>query len=174
MKTRVIGMLIGVLLAGSACAGEAVVVQMHLIDASGKGKRIGAVTASDSQYGLLLTPELRDLSPGVHGFHVHRNPKCGRKSPDGRLGAGLAAGGHYDPKSTKKHKGPYREGHLGDLPVLYVDKDGRATIPLLAPRLKVGDLADRSLMIHARGDNYSDKPAKLGGGGARVACGVVK
>jgi Cu-Zn family superoxide dismutase len=29
-------------------------------------------------------------------------------------------------------------------------------------------------MIHAGGDNYSDHPEKLGGGGARIACGVVK
>jgi Cu-Zn family superoxide dismutase len=29
-------------------------------------------------------------------------------------------------------------------------------------------------MIHAGGDNYSDTPVTLGGGGARVACGVVK
>ena len=32
----------------------------------------------------------------------------------------------------------------------------------------------RALMIHANGDNYSDIPKKLGGGGARVACGVVQ
>lgn len=29
-------------------------------------------------------------------------------------------------------------------------------------------------MIHAGGDNYSDKPEKLGGGGSRIACGVIK
>jgi Cu-Zn family superoxide dismutase len=29
-------------------------------------------------------------------------------------------------------------------------------------------------MIHAGGDNYSDHPKRLGGGGARIACGVVK
>jgi superoxide dismutase, Cu-Zn family len=28
-------------------------------------------------------------------------------------------------------------------------------------------------MIHAGGDNYADAPKPLGGGGARVACGVV-
>jgi Cu-Zn family superoxide dismutase len=28
-------------------------------------------------------------------------------------------------------------------------------------------------MIHQGGDNYSDDPKKLGGGGARVACGVI-
>ncbi|MRR17699.1 MAG: superoxide dismutase [Cu-Zn] SodC1, partial [Deltaproteobacteria bacterium] len=31
-----------------------------------------------------------------------------------------------------------------------------------------------SLMIHVGGDNYSDVPEKLGGGGGRLACGVVK
>jgi Cu-Zn family superoxide dismutase len=29
-------------------------------------------------------------------------------------------------------------------------------------------------MIHAGGDTYSDMPAPLGGGGARLACGVIK
>jgi Cu-Zn family superoxide dismutase len=55
-----------------------------------------------------------------------------------------------------------------------VASDGKATLPVLAPRLKVADIRGRSLMIHAGGDNYSDSPAPLGGGGDRVACGVVK
>jgi Cu-Zn family superoxide dismutase len=29
-------------------------------------------------------------------------------------------------------------------------------------------------MIHAGGDNYSDEPASLGGGSARIACGIIK
>jgi Cu-Zn family superoxide dismutase len=32
---------------------------------------------------------------------------------------------------------------------------------------------DRALMIHAGADNYSDTPETLGGGGARIACGVT-
>jgi Cu-Zn family superoxide dismutase len=28
-------------------------------------------------------------------------------------------------------------------------------------------------MIHVGGDNHADHPEKLGGGGARVACGVI-
>jgi superoxide dismutase, Cu-Zn family len=31
----------------------------------------------------------------------------------------------------------------------------------------------RSLIIHAGGDNHADQPAPSGGGGARVACGVI-
>lgn len=29
-------------------------------------------------------------------------------------------------------------------------------------------------MIHAGGDNYADQPAPLGGGGPRLACGVIE
>jgi Cu-Zn family superoxide dismutase len=29
-------------------------------------------------------------------------------------------------------------------------------------------------MVHVGGDNYSDKPKPLGGGGARFACGVIE
>lgn len=29
-------------------------------------------------------------------------------------------------------------------------------------------------MIHAGGDNHSDHPLPLGGGGGRIVCGIVK
>jgi len=45
---------------------------------------------------------------------------------------------------------------------------------LVVPHLTVADVKGRSIMIHAGGDNYSDQPAPLGGGGARIACGVAK
>jgi Cu-Zn family superoxide dismutase len=54
-----------------------------------------------------------------------------------------------------------------------VAKDGTATGTVLAPRLKLKDVIGHSLMIHEGGDNYSDTPKKLGGGGARIACGSV-
>ncbi len=57
--------------------------------------------------------------------------------------------------------------------MLTVDEGGKATAPVVAPRLKLADLTGRALMIHAGGDNYSDQPEKLGGGGARIACGMA-
>jgi Cu-Zn family superoxide dismutase len=127
---------------------------------------IGTVTATDSAYGLILTPHLKELTPGTHGFHVHVNPSCAQQ--------GMAAGGHLDPNNTGKHLGPYNAaGHLGDLPVLIVNADGTATLPVLAPRLTVALIRNHSLMIHAGSDNYSDSPM-MGGGGARFACGVIK
>ncbi len=88
--------------------------------------------------------------------------------------AGLAAGGHFDPAGTAKHLGPAGAGHKGDMPVLSVDPDGKASTAVVAPHLKVADAQGHAIVIHAGGDNYSDQPAPLGGGGARIACGVVK
>jgi hypothetical protein len=34
--------------------------------------------------------------------------------------------------------------------------------------LKLSDIEGRALMIHAGGDNYSDTPKPLGGGGDRI------
>ena len=164
----------GAVLATGTALAESMTVEMFLVDDGGAGKSIGSVTASSSPYGTIFTPALSDLTPGLHGFHVHQNPSCGPQEKDGKMVPGLAAGGHYDPAGTGAHKGPYADGHLGDLPALYVDEDGKATLPVLAPRVKVSDLTGRSLMIHANGDNYSDEPKPLGGGGPRMACGVVK
>ena len=98
------------------------------------------------------------------------------KRKDGKLTAGLAAGGHWDPKGAKQHGYPWQDdAHLGDLPALTVLHDGTATNPVLAPRLKkLDEVRGHSIMIHAGGDNHSDHPAPLGGGGPRMACGVIK
>ena len=50
--------------------------------------------------------------------------------------------------------------HLGDLPKLQVDSDGTATKTVVAARLTLADVADRSFMIHATQDDNS----------ARMAC----
>ncbi len=148
-------------------------VPMHKITKDGVGESVGTITIEDSPYGLLLKPNLKGLNPGLHGFHVHEKPSCGSAKRNGQLIAGLTAGGHYDPQNTRKHEGPYGSGHLGDLPPLYVDNMGEATLVLLAPRLKSSDLQNRALIIHAGSDNFSDTPQKLGGGGAREVCGLL-
>jgi Cu-Zn family superoxide dismutase len=164
------------LLAGFGMAqADALQVQMNLLTPEGIGDPAGTVTISESEYGLVFSPQLTGLSPGRHGFHVHQNPSCQPAEKEGKMVPGLAAGGHYDPHNTGLHDTPFGKGHLGDLPALYADAEGRAVNPVLAPRLKtLDDIRGRALMIHAGGDNYSDSPAPLGGGGARVACGVIE
>jgi Cu-Zn family superoxide dismutase len=162
------------LIAGGVAAADELKIQINTVGEGGAGNAIGTVTASESPYGVIFTPDLAGLPPGLHGFHLHQNPDCSTGEKDGKKVPALAAGGHYDPAASGKHLGPYAEGHLGDLPGLFVGSDGKAVTPVLAPRLKLADLTGRSLMIHVGGDNYADAPAPLGGGGVRMACGVIK
>ena len=168
-----VAVVVGLLAAFPVFAADAVVT-MNLVSEQGVGKSIGTITISEGPTGLVFTPKLTDLAPGVHGFHVHQNADCATGMKEGKTVPGLAAGGHYDPANAGKHEGPHGKGHLGDLPSLTVGADGKASTAVTAPRLKMADVKGRSLMIHAGGDNYSDQPAPLGGGGARVACGAIK
>lgn len=148
-------------------------VSLEEVAANGAGMSLGEVRLEETRYGLVFTPTLKWLSPGVHGFHVHAKGSCEPAEKDGVMVAALAAGGHLDPEGTDRHGMPWGDGHLGDLPALYVAPDGTATYPVLAPRLKLADVRGKALMVHAGGDNHSDHPQPLGGGGARVACGVI-
>lgn len=158
---------------GSAMAAEGSAT-LNLLTDTGNGQAVGTVTITDTKYGLVFTPALSGLPPGLHGFHVHDKGSCAPGQQDGKTVPGFAAGGHYDPANTKKHGLPWGDGHLGDLPGLVVDAGGNATNPVLAPRLKLADVKGRALMVHMGGDNHSDNPAPLGGGGARMACGVIQ
>lgn len=149
-------------------------VKIHAVDKKGTGKRLGEVAVYKTENGLVFHPSITGLSAGMHGFHVHQNPSCQPSKKNGEVTPGGAAGGHYDPEERGHHSAPWGDGHKGDLPALYVDEDGTATRPVLAPRLTEEDLQGASLMIHAGGDNYSDDPKPLGGGGPRVACGVFE
>lgn len=162
-----------------ACAGvqaASIDVPVNFVAADNSAQPLGTVTISETDYGLLFTPKLEGLPPGVRGFHIHENPSCDAAENNGKMMPAQAAGGHLDPEKTGKHLGPYdSNGHLGDLPPIYITADGKANHPVLAPRLKSLDqVRNHSLMIHAGGDNYSDQPEALGGGGARIACGVIK
>lgn len=148
---------------------------IHLVTAGGTGDSIGIVTVVKSSDGAVFNVTLRSLPPGPHGMHIHEKGSCDPGTGAGVTIAAGAAGGHWDPGLTGKHLGPHAEGHAGDLPVLEIIADGTATKSILAPRVTdPGTLRGHALVIHAKGDNYSDKPAPLGGGGERIACGVFE
>ncbi|MDJ0734520.1 MAG: superoxide dismutase family protein [Nostocaceae cyanobacterium] len=145
------------------------VVPIYQVNSTGTGSKIGIIRLKPTRYGVWIKANLRGLTPGKHGFHLHQNSSCAAKNgvPGG------AAGGHYDPKNTGKHAGPGGEGHLGDLLPLHANARWRVKTRFLASRLKMNDFKGRAFVIHAGGDNFSDTPKPLGGGGARVGCGVI-
>jgi Cu-Zn family superoxide dismutase len=148
-----------------ACNANAASITAKIYSTDKKHEEKGSITFKKSPGGLLIKTNLHGLPPGPHGLHIHENKRCGEN--------GMAAGGHLDPKKTNTHRGPYKKGHLGDLPVLYVNADGNSTNSMLAPRLTLDDVRKRSIVIHAGGDTYTDEPP-MGGGGPRIACGSIQ
>ena len=99
MKLKFKLMLLTIML----CAGSAMAdmtVQLYVVNENGFGSSIGQVSISESKYGMVFTPSLKGLTPGMHGFHLHQMPSCESKVKDGKMVPALAAGGHYYPLDT--------------------------------------------------------------------------
>jgi Cu-Zn family superoxide dismutase len=144
-----------------------VVAVMRFTSPSGVGDVVGTLTVKNSEIlvagrkesALFIRPNLRGLSPGLYAFHVHENPSCGPATKDGQPVPGLAAGTHLWLSGTGALSGTTFTSHLGDLPKLQVDSAGTATKPVVAARLTLADVADRSFMVHASPDDNSPRMA---------------
>jgi Cu-Zn family superoxide dismutase len=168
--------LAGALSACTTAQGNgAITVPVNLVSPSGIGASVGELLVRDGASGVRLEMHLHGLPPGDHGMHLHASASCAAAAnAAGEMTAAGAAGSHFDPQQTGHHEGPNGAGHLGDLPFLHVDASGAANQTLVAPRFHAAaELRGHAIVIHASGDNYSDTPAPLGGGGGRIACGVV-
>jgi superoxide dismutase, Cu-Zn family len=157
------------LLSSPAAAQEApVTAKAALQDA--QGKAVGTVMLTQVPKGVVIRVELTDQPPGWHGFHVHAVGKC---EPPFQ-----SAGGHFNPESHKHGVAADQGMHAGDLPNLYVAKDGTATVEFIDPMISLGsgantlfDADGSALVVHAKADDYKTDPA--GDSGDRIACGVV-
>lgn len=153
---------------------EQVFATVYQLTADGQGKNIGTISFTDTTDGLFITEKFSNLSAGLHGIHVHEHGNCESTFIDGKAVLGGGAGGHYDPQKTGQHLGPNADGHKGDLPVLMVKSDGTVENSFYLKNVTTADFKGRSVIIHEGSDNYKDEPKPLGGGGNRIACGVIK
>jgi len=127
----------------------------------------GIVTFTKTSTGVLVEADVRSLTPGKHGFHIHEFGDC--SAPDG-----TSAGGHFNP-GHMKHGGPNDAvRHEGDLGNLDADETGRARLSFLDPTLSLSGshtIIGYSVIVHAQEDDLVSQPT--GNAGARVACGVI-
>lgn len=140
---------------------------------------VGVIRVSQRATGVVIEPALEGLEPGMHGLHIHEGESC----ESGRTGTSdtdsptvepaKEADDHWDPGLKGNHGGPWRQGHRGDLPNLFVNASGSATIPVYAPRVTSRDFKNKALVLHSERDNYSDDPDSRGGSGRAIACGVA-
>ncbi len=132
----------------------------------GAGKKIGSAVLSERGDGVLITVNVKGLPQGLHAVHVHAVGKC--EGP-----AFTSAGGHFNPLS-KKHGLKNPDGpHAGDLPDMYVNKDGvgRYEALMRAGETSVFDADGSAIVVHATADDNVTDPA--GNSGDRIACGVI-
>ena len=135
------------------------------------GRTIGIANLREVGDGVLVSVEVKGISPGVHALHIHAAGKC--EGP-----AFTSAGGHFNPEQ-KKHGLKSAEGpHAGDMPNMYVAKNGVGRFEMLNDHIalrsgsrSVFDSDGSALVIHGGVDDNVTDPA--GNAGDRVACGVI-
>jgi Cu-Zn family superoxide dismutase len=132
-----------------------------------KSKVHGVITFTQKDGYVEVAGEVRELSPGMHGFHIHEFGDC--SSADGS-----SAGGHFDPEGAP-HGGPHdTKRHVGDLGNIKAGEDGVAKVMLKDKMLSLSgphSIVGRSVIVHAKADDLKSQPS--GDAGGRVACGVV-
>ena len=160
-------------LALAACGGDSgpsdVGARASATLAGADGAPIGDVTLTQGPNGVLISADLRGLTPGPHGFHIHGVGAC---TPDFS-----AAGGHYAP-GGEGHGLMHEDGsHAGDLPNIHATDDGSARADYFTAAVTLDASADHSLfdddgsafIVHAKPDSYGEAPEA----GDRIACGVI-
>jgi superoxide dismutase, Cu-Zn family len=139
------------------------------------GQVLGQVTVTAAPDGVILRVQAKGLPPGWHGMHFHEKADCGDPAFKG-------AGAHIHAKTPVVHgmlNANFNDA--GDLPNLYVNADGSATVELystlvtLKPsgaRPALLDADGSALVIHANPDDYKSQP--IGGAGERIACAPIQ
>lgn len=134
------------------------------------GADMGTVSFTQGPNGVLVSADVRGLTPGFHGFHIHAVGAC---EPDF-----TAASGHFNPEDIG-HGFMDAEGqHAGDMPNIHAGADGTARADYFHTAITLADGTDTSLfdddgsaiIVHERPDSYGADP----GAGDRVACGVIR
>jgi Cu-Zn family superoxide dismutase len=144
-------------------------VRADIKDAAGRS--VGTALLRETGAGVLITLNVKGLPEGLHAVHVHGVGKC-----DGP--AFTSAAGHFNPLS-KKHGLKSPDGpHAGDLPDMYVNKDGIGRYEALMESMTLGpgktsvfDADGSAIVVHVTADDNVTDPA--GNSGDRIGCGVI-
>lgn len=144
---------------------------VHVPLAATAGNEVtGMLMLTERANGVAVTGSIVGLRPDAEaGIHVHERGDC--SAPDA-----ASAGEHFNPLGHPHGNPSSASHHLGDMPNLEADADGRAEVDFTIDDVALTgpaerSLADRAIVVHAMADDYETQPS--GNSGARVACGVI-
>jgi Cu-Zn family superoxide dismutase len=131
------------------------------------GEASGVVTFTKVDGGVRVEAEIRGLTPGEHGFHIHEFGDS--SSPDA-----MSAGGHFNPAKSEHGAMTAAKRHVGDLGNITASARGVARLDVVDPNLAFSGLHNilgRGLIVHEKADDLKTQPT--GNAGGRVAVGVI-
>lgn len=127
----------------------------------------GLVTFTQKDSGILIVADMKGLSPGKHGFHVHQFGDISKLD-------GTSAGGHFNPEEVA-HAGHSDEvRHVGDFGNIVADENGNAHYEAMDSLISFSgkhNIIGRAIIIHAGEDDLASQPT--GNAGKRAAYGVI-
>jgi superoxide dismutase, Cu-Zn family len=127
----------------------------------------GTITFTHAEGGVKVVLDMKGLTKGLHGFHIHEFGDCSTDD-------GTSAGGHYNP-AMKSHGGPAdMERHAGDMGNFEADAAGNAHLEYVDKVMTLegkNSIIGRSVIVHKNADDMKSQPA--GNSGPRIACGVI-
>jgi len=135
---------------------------------------VGTLVLFEKDNDLHIAGNITGLSPGLHGFHVH---KLGVPVLSSGFADCAAATGHYNPDGYNHAAPSDDERHIGDLGNIEADADGFALVDITDPVATLyGDrsIIGRSLVVHAGQDDLGtggdEGSLATGNAGGRLAC----
>ncbi|AXY26375.1 superoxide dismutase [Suicoccus acidiformans] len=153
--------------------GEEIIVTMLDV----KGEEHGTATFVETETGVKMTYAFYNLPEGEFAMHIH---ETGLASPEKEF---TDADSHWNPTGVehghKSETGP----HLGDLPNIFVDADGKSTgeveikqatfveDPAAGRYSLANDGQGTALIVHVGPDDYHSQPT--GAAGDRQLGGVI-
>lgn len=127
----------------------------------------GTIMFNAAEGGVKVVVDLKGLTPGKHGFHIHEFGDC--SSVDG-----TSAGGHYNPMSMQHGAPMDHMRHMGDMGNIEANANGIVHMEYVDRSMVLngeGSIIGRSVVVHANEDDLKTQPT--GNAGARIGCGVI-
>ncbi|HQY21880.1 MAG TPA: superoxide dismutase family protein [Ignavibacteria bacterium] len=127
----------------------------------------GKVTFTKEGNVVKIIADIKGLTPGKHGFHIHEKGDC--SAPDA-----TSAGGHFNPRSMQHSGHQTTERHTGDMGNITADESGNAHLEISDSIMSFDgeeSIIGKSVIVHEKEDDLKTQPT--GDAGGRVACGVI-